>query len=93
MQPADDDEVWEAGGSGGSADAVGEQDAGGAQTGKTPPRSCIRQGNQTVGCTLTCVCVCVCTAVCKCLFAFVCTCFRGEHTSKDMDEWKLLGLL
>lgn len=58
MPPADDDEVWEAGGSGGSADTVGEQDAGGAQAGKAPQRSCIRQGNPTVGCTLTCVCVC-----------------------------------
>lgn len=58
VPPADDDEVWEAGGSGGSADTVGEQDAGGAQAGKTPQRSCIRQGNPTVGCTLTCVCVC-----------------------------------
>lgn len=66
MPPADDDEVWEAGGSGGSADTVGEQDAGGAQAGKAPQRSCIRQGNPTVGCTLTCVCVCVHDSVHKC---------------------------
>ncbi|KAM7393288.1 hypothetical protein PAMA_008099 [Pampus argenteus] len=37
MQPADDDEVREAGESGGSTDAVGEQDTGEAQAGKTPP--------------------------------------------------------
>lgn len=36
MPAGDDHEIWEARGSGGSADTVGEQDAGGAQAGKTP---------------------------------------------------------
>lgn len=53
MQPADDVEVREAGGSGGSPDAVGKQGAGTAQAGETHPRSWIRKGNKTVGCTLT----------------------------------------
>ena len=68
MQRADDEEAREAavhGGVGDSADAAGEQEAGGAQAGATPQRTCTRQGTQTVGCTLICVCVCVCVCVCQ----------------------------
>lgn len=58
------------------------------------------------GCVcFVCVRVCVHAAVCKCLFAFVCVCFCGEYTPKEvdgcmdgwmggwMDGWKLLVLL
>lgn len=34
-----------------------------------------------------------CVCVCKCLFAFGRVCFHGEHTSTDMDGWKLPVLL
>lgn len=56
MQRVDENKVWEARGFGSFADAIGEQEAGGAEAGKTPQRSRIRQGDQTVGCMLICVC-------------------------------------
>lgn len=56
MQRVDENKVWEACGFGSFADAIGEQEAGGAEAGKTPQRSRIRQGDQTVGCMLICVC-------------------------------------
>lgn len=40
-----------------------------------------------------CACAFVCVLCVKCLFAFVCVCFHGEYTSKDMDGCELLGLL
>lgn len=70
MQRVDENKVWEACGFGSFADAIGEQEAGGAEAGKTPQRSRIRQGDQTVGCMLICVCVrdvyiCAVLIICK----------------------------
>lgn len=86
MQPTDDEEVWEAGGSGGSDDPVGKQDAGGAQAGETPPRSCICQGNQTVGCRPT---LCVFVFV----FAFVRLCECTHTTTSVSHLYRCLVLL
>lgn len=38
-----------------------------------------------------CVCFCVCAR--GCVFASERMCFHGEYTSRDMDGWKLPGLL
>lgn len=69
MQRVDENKVWEARGFGSFADAVGEQEAGGAEAGKTPQRSRIRQGDQTVGCMLICVCA---RCLCLCCVLIIC---------------------
>lgn len=52
MLRADDDKVWEAGGPGGSADAVGKPKAGGAQAAQAPQRDGSGQRDQRAGGTL-----------------------------------------